>query len=244
LAGEKTALDQDDAQLTAFFTAARDMLGSEIDVDPVRTIVAEQLSGLTLKSSVTPKVTAAIERYSHGSLDHILRLWTLIRNLGHFAGSDDDQMVRDLSIRLYDEWFLRKAIRDRLQQNGVESHIAGDDSMLIRILLDLETSCANLQGAGDAHNLFTQLLESGSVRTYVRVNEYEEAHWLNKEQLERLFSALLAVTTVRLHWGETKGQRLPARALETVEHILTGAAESGYQIEKTIQLLEPATKPG
>jgi hypothetical protein len=86
---------------------------------------------------------------------------------------------------------------------------------------------------------FALVLDDYPVQQYLRVNQYDDMLWLNKEQLERLAAVLVLISEAQ---ADRRIKATTDRGIKNVRKILECAADCGYQVEKIIkQLTSPPT---
>ncbi len=164
--------------------------------------------------------------------------WWCVHSLGQVVSVDGFE-ARSRS--WIDEWLLGKVLAGVLQDLGLEEGPAWRGVAIIKLL----TTHQRVLGTGEAdsaaraYSLLEQLLKDEEVQQFLGVNRYRDVLWFNKESLEQLLWWLLLVAEVDLgsRTAADKDRAAIVNSYATVQRLLTGAQESGYQVEELMHRL-------
>ena len=81
------------------------------------------------------------------------------------------------------------------------------------------------------------MLRTESAQRFLKVNQYDGALWLNREQLERLVATLTVSAALTLHETGELDETAVRGILESARQVLYAAQLAGYRVRETVQIL-------
>ncbi len=249
VAGEDKALVQFKQALKEMLHAVRDYLRLDVDLDSTMKDALATIKAL-LKDTEHPSPSKAgktgaeiVGRLAKemASLTPVLLARVAIDAIAEVCAPDDTTPHHERCLARFDDWLFGRTLYvqfGELADLGIDPHA---DTYLVRILLqkEIELTLAPTEIA----KMLREILESGHVRDYLRVNQHNDTLWLSKERLERLVSSLLAIDLVRLQSRKTTeiddsttARRIGA-AWRSAGTILIAAEKASYRVEKMLRLL-------
>ncbi len=243
--GESTARDSFDESVRTFLQAVAGHTRSEQDLDKLCESTREDIKLIPLSKGleehkIARKTSRQVETFiaekTHGDLSHVLIAWIAARRVGHLTAPDDTTPpATTLNTRLRD-WLLIKVFHQSFLALSDNDVYARADALLTTVVAahgDLLTHPDGSLAEGMRH-----LLSERPAHEYLQIHEHDEKYWLNKEQLERLLRAVLYSSMVVLNENGTLTDKSASGALKQAEKILKAADRAGYQVTRTIELLE------
>ena len=137
---------------------------------------------------------------------------------------------------LIDRWLLPQQLVAVWQEQDADQQAAVLDVLLTSTLLShpalfepaLESSLsATVQ----------EMLRTESAQRFLKVNQYDGALWLNREQLERLVATLTVSAALTLHETGELDETAVRGILESARQVLYAAQLAGYRVRETVQIL-------
>jgi len=168
--------------------------------------------------------------------------WLFTYSLGGVVDSDRDA---DVSLDWYDEWLLRRPLAQALKDLGVETGLRQHAVNTVRMLLTChhwlpQAAVAEAPHEGNAYSVITRALSRRDVRTYLRVNRFEDAVWFNQEAFDEFVWWLAWVSTIEV--GLQRDADLVSYLVmlhQLVQQLKGAEAASGYQVDKLLAALKP-----
>ncbi len=189
---------------------------------------------------------AAAVRALQADLANDLALWSRIFSWAfvHALGKLDDPADYDERSRSrIDEWLLGRLIAGALRDAGMDEADAGRAVVIIKRLTSQQHWYVG-QGATAGGGLLEGLLSDSEMQQLLGVNRYQGVLWFNQQSFERLLWWLLLLAAVMLHADPAHSEDEAAEALAachaTLRRLRAAAAESGYQVEKLVELAQAA----
>jgi hypothetical protein len=169
--------------------------------------------------------------------------WILVRHLGSLDGEGES---RERSRSLFEEWYLRAAVGDRLHELGPSQETAQRHAAIIDLLLAADGwDCASEDLDGSFDLAVRSILNTAGGQRRLGVNRYGGELWFNGEAFEQLAAGLAmtaAVTAIR-SGGAAFQERLRS-IVECVERGRAVASESGYRLADLLELLAGSDTSG
>ena len=167
----------------------------------------------------------------------LLVAWSVLRHLGsHFVPDEADMTYLDWA----EQWMLDLTAAREI--SGLVSDPASlpERSQLLKTLLSHPDTIHAIVSGG-VHASLSQLFSEEATAGYLQIHEYDGVDWLTKERLESLMIHLLAAGhTARTSVGESAmfPKDILLSGCQSVADILKAAEEAGYQVARTLWLLE------
>jgi glycosidase len=170
-----------------------------------------------------------------------IRVWALLRPLGALPTGAP---VGATSRAWFEELRLAPAVADALRSTGIDEAGAWWAAERVRLLLDLPLP-STLRGRGGAATLPLRLVDAWLadpvVRSFLRVNRWDDAEWFHRES----WAELLAWTD-RLERALTPADarvRRPVERSVLARRLAEAGEASGYQIDALRAQLAAPAKP-
>jgi glycosidase len=167
---------------------------------------------------------------------NVLYGWAIVRNVGK---TDKETGYEKTSRALMDELLLGQAMEDTLRSLGFdEQHL----SQLVTAVAFLTTHQHwNSEPTGRSmDSLMELLLNDSDIKKFIRVNRYREVLWFSKEGFDDLIFYLLVIAVTDLFSDRQKTEKERAaeiaRAYGILKPLLGAAEQSGYQVEKLLEI--------
>jgi glycosidase len=169
--------------------------------------------------------------------------WAIVRRLGQALAEDDYSAQSRAWI---DEWLLGKIIAAVLVEMGVDEGAARRHVALLRLITSLPGIC--MSEADDQEPSAAAVarcwLEDPDAQSYLYVHRYQDVVWFNKEAFESLCWWALTISVVQAY-PDASGDSVESEAVgdalvsgyRVVKALLAAAEESGFQVEKLLDLL-------
>jgi glycosidase len=164
--------------------------------------------------------------------------WAFVHALGKVTGARD---YAEQSRSWIDEWLLGRIISATLRDLGVDEMAAVRAVAVIR----QATSHQDWFQSPDLEHtsrLLQALLGDGEMQQLLGVNRYQGVLWFDKNAFERLLWWMLTVAVVSI---SAEQDREPAEASAaiaaahaTIEQLQDAADNSGYQVEKLLEIVQ------
>jgi glycosidase len=169
--------------------------------------------------------------------------WIVARHLGSLDG---EREALERSRSLFEQWYLRAAVGDRLHEIGLPQETAQRHAAIIDLLLAADgwdSATDNLDESFGA--ALRSILNTAGGQRRLGVNRYGGELWFNGEAFELLAAGLAmtaAVSAVRSGGAEVEA-RLRS-ILECVERGREAASESGFRLAELLELLAGSDTSG
>jgi glycosidase len=189
---------------------------------------------------------AAAIRAVQAGLTEDLALWSRIFSWAfvHALGKLDDPIDYDEHSRSrIDEWLLGRIIAGALRDAGMDEAAATRAVVIVKRLTSYQHWFVG-QGDAATDQLIEELLGDSEMQQLLGVNRYQGVLWFNKQSFERLLWWLLLLAAIMLEADPARTQEEAAEELAachaTLRRLRAAAAESGYQVEKLLEVAQVA----
>jgi hypothetical protein len=144
-----------------------------------------------------------------------------------------------------DEWLLGRTVAQTLLALGIADGQAWQTVSLLKVLTTHQHwHAADVPAKKRVSQLLETLLADEDVRTYLKVNRYNEIDWYNKEAFEQLLWGLFAIAVIDVTANEeadpTGVTDTLVAAYEVIKKLQDAQADSEYQVEKLKAAVMPA----
>jgi hypothetical protein len=241
-----------EARVRRLVEAAQQFAGGTASTEEVVRTITEHLRALLSipgrakeagrDSARSPRHAAALESAGQYLDDRTSRWaallgWVFVRALGGLVTSEQ---AAAQSRTWFDEWLLGRTLHQACLALGMDDAEAALATSLARVLISHERALWAAEPR-PARRALEALLRDGDVLDFLQVNRYREVLWFNKERFEDLMGGLLtaAVALIAAETGLAPPQasgELAARC-QLAESIQEAGRESGYQVEKLVELV-------
>jgi glycosidase len=182
--------------------------------------------------------------------------WVFTHNLGRILtapGAEPETNPGEISRAWLDEWLLGKLIAAALQEMGLGADAAWRAVGLTRVLTGCQGWCSDQAPTAElAYRSLENWLKDTQVQQFLGVNRYQGILWFNQEAFDELLWWLFVLAVVES--GAPALQPEPAGAgseledrppiepvaieacFELVLRLRQAAAESGYQVERLLEV--------
>lgn len=165
--------------------------------------------------------------------------WALVHALGQLdTPTDYDEQSRSR----IDEWLLGRLLASALREVGLDDEAAQRAVVIIKRLTSQQHWFLGQDTSGQ---LLTTLLGDSEMQQLLGVNRFQGVLWFNQQAFERMLWWLLLMATVLLdadpELSEEQARAAQAECQATLEELLVAANNSGYQVEKLMELAATAT---
>ena len=188
-----------------------------------------------IKEDLWENVQIALALDDYPCFSRVAIACSIVRSIGRVHAREDNTDPRLLAGLRMKEWLLQQHIAAAFMESLNDEEMSRLDAMLVEILvshghifIDEEISYSDAVKA---------LFDDADVREFIKVNRYEDVLWINKEQFEKLSSALLYVSVLQLISSEKAGNEEMLSVLGKAEKFSTAAERSGYQLDKIIDTI-------
>jgi glycosidase len=190
-----------------------------------------------------PKGVQAAAEYLHKKLTDSTTTWgTLFGWLFvHALGKGvHQQEFAEQSRTWIDEWRLGKTILGVLRGLGLEEGAAGSSLTVIRWLTGHQRWFeAKSLDQKSAHAKLELLLKDGDLRQFLRINEYKETWWFNKEAFEEMLWWLMMAAALTIGSDPLRPVNAVIEELEGCHSMIQewqqAEEKSEYQVEKLLE---------
>jgi hypothetical protein len=192
-----------------------------------------------------PKGIKSAAEYLHKKLtDSIdtwgtLFSWLFVHALGKVINQKE---FEEQSYRWIDEWGLGKTITSVLTELGLEEAAARRIAMRVK-LLTRHHQWFKLRRPGQepAYLLIETLLKDGEVQQFLKVNQYRDILWFNKEAFEEMLWWLMLIGALEISSDPIRPAIEMAKALEEcyamIQTLQKTGEKSEYQVEKLLEAI-------
>jgi len=189
------------------------------------------------ESNIYTKITRYIAPEKAPEYWCLIFSWIFTHHLANALCEEDELNERSRS--LIDEWLLGKIIAQSMDELKPSPQAGQESVKLLKILVAQQNWCAEAPKKKAAAHVLRLWLSDPEIQDYLRINRYEGVLWFNKEALEKLLRALLAVALIaNLSEAETTKAKINAqnkRCYRIIDKISKAVKKSGYQVEKLLQ---------
>jgi hypothetical protein len=245
-------LEEAESKSTRLLTEIKNLMQSDGDVLTIAAEIRQNLEAL-LKLPVvgelyplprSRKYKTALKYLAASIYSHspgILLSWVFSASLGKMIVTDSQHPGGDsaeISRSWIDEWLLGKIISGTLKELGMGEEAARRAITLIKIIIKQKTPMITMPAIQ-----VEALLSDVAVQAYIGENRYQDILWFNKESFEELVWWLFTTSVIQVI--AKKGDEQPTievvktilDVFKTAQHLLTAGSESGYQVEKLLEVL-------
>jgi len=165
--------------------------------------------------------------------------WAFTHNLGHLTG---DENADEISQSWLDEWLLGRILASSFIDLGIDTGEAWQSVNMIKILIRHQDWYeAGPPKVTRNYRILEGLLVDEYIQNFLQVNRYQEILWFNKEQFRALMSWMMKTAAVNgiERWGTNAGDTVEqiASGYQVVRKLLKAEKESGYQVEKLLEMV-------
>jgi hypothetical protein len=167
-----------------------------------------------------------------------LLAWLFVHPLGRLTTAGDPERR---SREWLQTWTLDRALMGMFQELGAEPWRAARRVELVEALVvHAPGFAASALRPDGAWRTVEAWMADDRLRSLLRVNEYEDTWWFEKESFEELVAWL--VTVVEVEWAVDRTLTAPQRAArlnacrDLAKRLLANASESGYRLERWVAL--------
>ena len=143
--------------------------------------------------------------------------WILLRNLGKIKSDEDYELI---SAEWLDEFFFGEEITSI---SKIEVNIK-----LLKICIQFQ-NLWQLEKSNDLE--LKKILQAYEVRNYIKINDYDDKLWFNREAFEELINMLEIVNLISLGNNNSKKNNF----LKFIEKIRKAKEKSYYQVKKLLK---------
>ncbi len=231
-------------EMTRFLAAAENYAGCENEyqkllLDAMNELNAVPLDQLRERKDVSATLIEALAGFGRQSrpLEHVAIGWIATHRLGKLCRKDEQTPAPALAEQRLDEWLLGKSLMRAFSEfAGSEQH-GYLDALLVSIMVTFEDTLAPYSKVTIAQAMKEMFLDARVVE-YLQIHRFDDVLYLNKEQLERLVSALLLTAVIQLAAKGKLNDTTGSMSLEMAKEVLVTAEDSGYRVEVMVRGLE------
>jgi len=169
-------------------------------------------------------------------LHHVAIGWITTHRLGHLRAKGEAAPATVLAEKRLDEWLLAKSLMSAFREFSGSESFGYADALLVSIMVTFEDTLAPYSKMTIAQAM-KEVLVDPRVAEYLHIHRYEDVLYVNKEQLERLVSALLLAVIIQLKAKSKLNDSTAATALQMARQILEAAEQAGYRVEAMVREL-------
>ena len=203
---------------------------SELNVVPVD----ERIDDRDVSKELLAELLAECGGKQTRPLHHVAIGWIATHQLGHLRATGEATPATVLAERRLDEWLLAKSLMSAFREFSGSESLGYADALLASIMVTFADLLAPYSKVTVAQGLKAALVDPRVVE-YLQIHRYEDVLYLNKEQLERLVSALLMAAVIQLTAKGKLNDTTAATALQMAREILTAAEVAGYRVEVMVR---------
>ncbi|GAB4538098.1 MAG: alpha-amylase family glycosyl hydrolase [Anaerolineae bacterium] len=166
--------------------------------------------------------------------------WVFVHSLGKVLHETD---FEGQSRSWIDEWLLGKIVAGSLGDLGLDEDRAWQTVALVKLLTTHQRWFA-APGLTEqhAHQVLETWLKDSEVQAFLRVNRYQGVLWFNQEAFEQLLGWMLMVAAIALSADSALPPAETTRNIvacyHVIQRLLWAGQQSGYQLEKLLEVLE------
>ncbi|MFN8176841.1 MAG: alpha-amylase family glycosyl hydrolase [bacterium] len=166
-----------------------------------------------------------------------LTAWSLLRGIGRPADPSADAAAAARTSRArFDELRLGPVLAGSLHDLGVDDAAAWQASELVRVLIALPRSASVGGGRRErGRRVIAAWLADESVRSFLRVNEWQGVLWFNQEAFQQLTVWMLILDAVESASPERPTARVAASwaaSLALAAELRVAAEASGFRVDR------------
>ncbi len=167
----------------------------------------------------------------------LLLSWLLTHSLGKLVSATG---YEEQSCIWLNDWLLGKRFDSVLRQFWTSEAETWEGRMLLNILVS-EQNWFKLK-KGNEYKTMSQLLKSGDIRKFLKVNTWDNVLWYDKENFEKLVWWLFLISVVQIisqpEMDSVKGVKIIQKTFDIIQHWLKAKKTSEYQLEKLLDELK------
>ncbi|MBK7140754.1 MAG: alpha-amylase [bacterium] len=160
--------------------------------------------------------------------DDALVCWSVLYHLLRVGLPEGRQDA--IALQRMNEWRIVPAVTRVLEKRTGDLRGSRDNALLVWMLIAfpelLQPTVQKPLGPS-----LQRLFDTDAASEFLRVNRYQEAHWFNREQFDRLISTFLIATLAGLRELQPQPIDLMAHAGTAASDLTTWADRLGYQVE-------------
>jgi len=199
---------------------------NEVNVVPVDERLDDRDMGQGLLDEVLSECGGTQTRPLH----HVAIGWITVHRLGHLRAKGEASPATALAEKRLDDWLLGKSLMSAFREFSGSESLGYADALLVSIMVTFEDTLAPFSKMTIAQGM-KEVLVDPRVVEYLQIHRHEDVLYLNKEQLERLVSALLLAVIIQLKAKSKLNDTTAATALQMARQILSAAEAAGYRVE-------------
>jgi hypothetical protein len=171
----------------------------------------------------------------------ILLGWLLTHSLGKVIPNKNHP---EKSRRLMDDWLLEKFLVNTFQELGVNPESAWESTQCIKVLVSHQDwHKEHIASSKHALQILKTWLINPEVQGYLKIHEYQDVVWFNKEALESLLRWMLTIASISIlaDNAETSLSKIDdqsskeiIKVYKPIERIYRASLRSEYNVEKLI----------
>jgi glycosidase len=196
-------------------------------------------------SRLQPKGVKAAAEYLHKKLDDspyiwaTLFSWLFIHALGKVVNPRD---FAGQSRTWMDEWRFGKIIFGVLRDSGLDEAAAWSALTIIKLLTGHQRWFeAKSSDQKQAYAILVSLFKDGEVQQCLRVNQFNDIWWFNKEAFEEMLWWLMMVAALTIGSDPLRPVNVVIKELERCHSIIQtwqkAEKKSEYQVEKLLEIV-------
>lgn len=163
-----------------------------------------------------------------------LFLWVFVHLIGKVI---DPQDFAEEALRVIEDLKLEPILREALFESGVEEEILPGRLKLIKILTRYQRWYE-----GEIGSLIEKLFNDPEAREFSGANLFNGIWWFHKESFEELLWWFMLISAIEIGFDPFRPVNEMKNELEKswsmIERLKKGAQESGYQIERLVELIK------
>ncbi len=171
-------------------------------------------------------------------IPRLLIAWVVLRHMQAYFDSGEEEATR---AGWASEWLLDRIAVREVAVPGETSFSPLESRQLLQSLL-AHAEALYADTPEGLHQSLTKMFAEGPASEFLLIHEYDKILWFNKERLEALVIHLLLAgfvtrSTTKKQMGEPM-ETLIQRGCCSVSDILNTSEEAGYEVSRTLWLLE------
>ncbi len=231
------------ATLDTFFQSGSDsraigrLIQSKLEwVAPPDDDLADEITTVSLESESEAPPSEEITNVS----DEALVCWSVLHHLLTIGVPENRRGA--VALQRMNEWRIVPAITRVLEKHFNDPRAARDNALLVWMLIAFPELLQPTERKPLGQTLH-KLFDTDAASEFLRVNRWQEAHWFNREQFDKLISTFLIATIARLRDRDPEPVDLMAHAGTAASDLTTWADRLGYQVEAFLgEYLPSATR--
>ncbi|MCX5805756.1 MAG: alpha-amylase family glycosyl hydrolase [Proteobacteria bacterium] len=198
--------------------------------------------------ATAPETYKKALRYMHRRLVkdqnilHVLCGWLFTFNLGKINKETD---YEELSLIWMDELLFWQIMEDTFKNLGFDKEHVSQSLTMIKTL----NTCQHWYRATKEEiisSVMEHILSDSDIRQLIQINNYKDVLWFSKEAFEQLLLYMLLIAVINFFTDsqKTETERIGeiTGCYNLLKELLLTAEQSGYQVEKMLEILESQLK--